>query len=116
MLIVVSNTKSHQKKESQLTNFIVHDLQTRSADKARPYNLTFYRSSNLAAKNNRDLILYEIEKSKKKTLLYLKMVYVLILFKIFHLNSKEKNEKFEKKLLNIIYTFMLIMDQDFIHW
>ena len=31
------------KIESHLTNFIVYDLETHNTDRARPYNMTFFR-------------------------------------------------------------------------
>ena len=37
---------SPKKIESQLTIFIVYDLETHNKDKARPYNLSLYRFSN----------------------------------------------------------------------
>ena len=47
--------------ESQLTNFIVYDLETYNLDKAKPYNMTFYRLSKIAAKYSRDLTPNEID-------------------------------------------------------
>ena len=48
-----------KKKESHLTNFVLYDLQTHNTDRARPYNMKFYRISILAGRYNRDLTQYE---------------------------------------------------------
>ena len=53
-----------------MTNFLVYDLETHDTDRARPYSLSFYRLSKLAGRYNRDLTAYEIEKSKKDTLVF----------------------------------------------
>ena len=53
--------------ESPLTNFIVDDLETHNTDRARPYNMTFYRKK-IAVKNIRDITPYEIDKCKRNTL------------------------------------------------
>ena len=37
-----------KKVESQLTNFIVYDVETQNTDRARLYNMTFHRLSKLA--------------------------------------------------------------------
>ena len=58
------------KIESQLTNFIVYDLETHITDRARPYCISFYRLTKLAARYNRDLIPCEIDKCKKDTFLF----------------------------------------------
>ena len=44
-----------KKIESQLTNFVVYDLETHNADRASPYVFCFYRLSKLDAKRDRDL-------------------------------------------------------------
>ena len=54
--------------ESLLTNFIVYDLETHNADRAGPYNMTFYRLSKLAGKHNRNSTPYEMEKCEKRYL------------------------------------------------
>ena len=59
-----------KKIESHLTNFIVYDLETHNTDRARPYNMTFYRLGKLAGRYNRDLTPYEIENCKKDTLVF----------------------------------------------
>ena len=59
-----------KKTDSHLTNFIVYDLGTHNTDRARPYNKTFYRLNKLAGRYNRDLTPYEVEKSKKDTLVF----------------------------------------------
>ena len=59
--IIEENVKSHfeyiyqpQKIESHLTNFIVYDLETHNTDRARRYNITFYRLSKIAGRYKRD--------------------------------------------------------------
>ena len=39
-----------KKIESHLSNFIVYDLETHNTDRARPYNMTFYRLSKIAGR------------------------------------------------------------------
>ena len=53
-----------------MTNFILYDLDTHNADRARPYNMTFYRLSKIAGKFNLDLTSYEIAKCKKDILVF----------------------------------------------
>ena len=55
--ITEENVKSHfkyefipKKIESHLTNFIVYDLETHNTDRAKPYNMTFYRLSKIAGR------------------------------------------------------------------
>ena len=43
-----------KKIESHLTDFIVYDLETHNTDRARPYNMTFYRLSKIAGRYDRD--------------------------------------------------------------
>ena len=57
-----------KKIESHLTNFIVYDLQTHHIDKARPYNMTFYRLSKRAGRYERDPTQEELQKSIKDTI------------------------------------------------
>ena len=59
--ITEENVNSHFKYEfirkkidSHLTNFIVYDLETHNTDRARPYNMTFYRLSKIAGRYKRD--------------------------------------------------------------
>ena len=60
-----------KKIESHLPNFIVYDLETHNTERARPYNMIFYRISKLAGKYDRkNLTPYEIEKCKKDTLVF----------------------------------------------
>ena len=68
--ITEENVNSHfkyefipKKIESHLTNFIVYDLETHNTDRARPYNMTFYRLSKIAGRYNRDPTQEELEKS-----------------------------------------------------
>ena len=58
------------KNESYLTKFILYELKTHNTDRARPYNMIFYRSSKLAGKYNRGLTPYEIENVKKDTFVF----------------------------------------------
>ena len=58
------------KIESHLTNFIVYDHETNTTDRARPYNMTFYRLGKLAGRYNRDLTPYEIEKTENDSLVF----------------------------------------------
>ena len=65
------NTYINQKKnETQLTNFIVYDLETHNTDRTRPYVFCFYRLSKLAGKYNRDLTSDERENSRKDTIAF----------------------------------------------
>ena len=62
----------HTKKiESQLTNFMVYDLETHNADRARPYLPCFNRICKLAGENNKEKIIpHELDKSKKDTIAF----------------------------------------------
>ena len=75
--ITAENVNSHfkyefipKKIESHLTNFIVYDLETHNANRARPYVFCFYRLSKLSGRYNRDLTLDEIDKCKKDTIAF----------------------------------------------
>ena len=75
--ITEENVNSHfkyefipKKIESQLTNFIVYDLETHNTNRARPYVFCFYRLSKLARRYNCDLTRDEIEKCKKDTIAF----------------------------------------------
>ena len=72
--ITEENVKSHfeheftpKKIESHLTNFIVYDLETHNTDRARPYNVTFYRLSKIAGRYERDPTQQELQKSINDT-------------------------------------------------
>ena len=72
--ITEENVNSHfkyefipKKIESHLTNFVVYDLETHNTDRARPYCISFYRSSKLAGRYNRYLTPYQYEKCKNDT-------------------------------------------------
>ena len=58
------------KNESQLTNFIVYDLETYNTTRARPYCVSSYISSKIASKYERNLTLGEYEKSRKETIVF----------------------------------------------
>ena len=60
-----------KKIESLLTNFIVYDLETYSSDRARPYNMTFYRLSKIAGRYSRDPTPEELQKSIKDTIAFI---------------------------------------------
>ena len=59
-----------KKIESHLTNFIVYDLETHKTDRARPYNMTFYRLSKIAGRYERDPTFEELQKSIKDTIAF----------------------------------------------
>ena len=67
--ITDENVNSHfeyeftpKKIESHLTNFIVYDLETHNTDRARPYNMTFYRLSKISGRCDRDPTQEELKK------------------------------------------------------
>ena len=75
--ITEENVTSHfkyeftpKKIESHLTNFIVYDLETHNTDRARPYNLTFYRLSKIAGRYERDPSGEELQKSINDTIAF----------------------------------------------
>ena len=75
--ITEENVNSHFKYEfipkkidSHLTNFIVYDLETHNTDRARPYNMTFYRLSKIAGRYERDPTQEELQKSIKDTIAF----------------------------------------------
>ena len=39
---------------SHLTNFIIYDFETLNTDRAKPYNMSFYRLNKLAGRYERD--------------------------------------------------------------
>ena len=59
-----------KKIESHLTNFIVYNLETHNTNKARPYNMTFYRLSKIASRYNRDPTKEELQKSINDTIAF----------------------------------------------
>ena len=60
-----------KKIESHLTSFIVYELETYSTDRARPYNMTFYRLGKIAGRYQRDPTPEVLEKSKKDTIAFM---------------------------------------------
>ena len=75
--ITEENVKSHfkyefipKKSESHLTSFIVYDSETHNTDRARPYNMTFYRSSKIAGRYERDPTQEELQKSIDDTIAF----------------------------------------------
>ena len=59
-----------KKIESHLTNFIVYDLETHNTNRARPYNMTFYRLSKIAGRYSRDPTPEEVQKSINDTIAF----------------------------------------------
>ena len=59
-----------KKIESHLTNFIVYDLETHNTDRARPYNMTFYRLSKIAGRYERHPSFEELQKPIKDTIAF----------------------------------------------
>ena len=51
-----------KKIESHLSNFIAYDLETHNTNRARPYNMKFYRLSKIAGRYNRDPTPEELQK------------------------------------------------------
>ena len=75
--ITEENVTSHfkyefiQKKiESHLTNFIVYDLETHNTNRAKPYNMTFYRLSKIAGRYERDPTQEELKNSIDDTIAF----------------------------------------------
>ena len=73
--ITEENINSHfkyeftpKKIESHLTNFIVYDPETHNTDRARPYNMTFYRLCKIAGRYDRDPTQEELKKSIDDTI------------------------------------------------
>ena len=60
-----------KKIESHLTNFIVYDLETHNTNRARPYNMTFYRLSKIACRYNRDPTKEKLQKSINDTIAFI---------------------------------------------
>ena len=59
-----------KKIESHPTNIIVYDLKTHNTDRARPYNISFYRLSKIAGRYSRDPTPEELQKSIKDTIAF----------------------------------------------
>ena len=59
-----------KKIESHLSNFIVYDLETHNTNRARPYNMTFYRISKIAGRYSRDPLPKELQKSIDDTIAF----------------------------------------------
>ena len=59
-----------KKIESKLTNCFVYDLETHNTDRARPYNLTFYRLSKIAGRYEPDPTQEELKKSIDDTIAF----------------------------------------------
>ena len=59
-----------KKIDSHPTNFIVYDLETHNTDRARPYNMTFYRLSKIAGRYERDPTQEELKKSIDDTIAF----------------------------------------------
>ena len=59
-----------KKIESHLSNFIVYDIETLNTNRARPYNMTFYRLSKIACRYERDPTPQELQKSINDTIAF----------------------------------------------
>ena len=59
-----------KKIESHLTNFIVYGLETHNTDRARPYNMTFYRLSKISGRYERDPTQEELKTSIDDTIAF----------------------------------------------
>ena len=75
--ITEENVTSHfkyeftpKKIESQMTNFILYDLETHNTDRARPYNITFYRLSKIVGRYERYPTKEELQKSIDDTIAF----------------------------------------------
>ena len=75
--ITEENVNSHfkyefirKKNESHLTNFFVFDLETHNTDRARAYNMTFYRISKIAGRYERNPTPEELQKSIDDTIAF----------------------------------------------
>ena len=75
--ITEENVNSHFKYEfkpkkidSNLTNFNVYDLETLNTDRAKPYNMTFYRLSKIAGRYEPDPKQEELKKSINDSLAF----------------------------------------------
>ena len=114
--ITAENVNSHfkyeftpKKIESHLTNFIIYDLETHNTDRARPYNMTFYRLSKIAGRYERDPTPEELKKSIDDTMAFAGDNCINNALD-FRLKLKGDERKVKKKLLNIIYKCTLITD------
>ena len=54
-----------KKVQSQLTNMVVHDMESFNTDRAIPYAICTYRLSKISGKNYRDITDRELAKCKK---------------------------------------------------
>ena len=61
---------SPKKIESHLTNFILYDLETHNTNRARPYNMTFYRISKIAGRYERDPTREKLRRSIEDTIVF----------------------------------------------
>ena len=57
-----------KKIDSDLTNFIVYNIEAHNIERARTYVFCFYRLSKLAGRYDRDLTPKELEKCRKDTI------------------------------------------------
>ena len=102
------------KIESQLTNFVVHDLKTINTDRARFYNLPFYRLSRIAAKNICDLTPNEFDKCRKDILFFGGYSCVTNAFDNL-LKIKSDGRKFGYEIVENNLNFTHIIYQGLIH-
>ena len=93
---------------------IVYDLETFNTDKAVPCASCIYRLKKLQV-NTIERYNTENMRNIEKIVLFSREQIVLIKSYTMCYNSKVKLKKLVIKLLNIIYTYLLIKDQDLIH-
>ena len=108
--ITEENVTSHfkyefipKKIESHLSNFIVYDLETHNTDRARFYNMTFYRLSKIASRYNRDPTREELQKSIKDAIAFAGDNCISNAFDYLLKLKGEERKQLITKLLNTIF-------------
>ena len=94
-----------KKVQSQLSNTVVHNLETFNTDKAVPYTNCIYRLGKISGKNNRDTIQRENEKCRRDCIVFKGTDSVNeILDYALQLKgeSKRNNDKFVKNILYLL--------------
>ena len=102
-----------KKFQSQLTNMVVYDLETFNINEAVAYVSCIYRLSKISGKYNRDITQRECEKCRKDYIDF-KGTYSINEMLDYVLQFKREAKMLIIKLLNIIYTYLLIKDQELI--
>ena len=82
----------------------MYDLETHNTDRARPYNMTFYRLSKIAGRYERDPSFKELEKSKKDIIVF-SGDDCIITASDYSLNFKGEERKVKNKIVE--YNFQL---------